>query len=127
MPDIYLCGHGGWGVIGHASIFVQVPSGTEIVFYRDIGNVLYVSEAEAILRRAANALKPARVVTGFQQCPDMSLYPANEFWPQFSRAAGTGGVNWHAAATETKLDFFLMRYPGCRLHWIACGSRQLRK
>ena len=125
MTDIYVCGHGGWGTIGYSSIFVQVPGGTEIVFYKEIGDVLYVREAEAILSGAANALPPARTVTAFKQCPDMTLYPAQEFWSNFGAAAQTGGANWHAVATETKLSFFLMRYPGTRIHWIACSVREL--
>ena len=126
MTDIYVCGHGGWDTIGYSSIFVQVPAGTEVVFYREIGNVLYVSEAEAILRRANNALTPARVISAYQQCPDMTLYPAQNFWSRFGAAAGTGGVFWHAVATETKLSYFLERYPGTRIHWIACSVRELR-
>lgn len=126
MPDIYVCGHGGWGTVGYSSIFVQVPGGTEVVFYKEIGDVLYVSEAEAILRRAGNALKPARVLTAFRQCPDMTLYPAQEFWSNFGAAANTGGVNWHAVSSEAKLSYFLKRYPGARIHWIACSVRELR-
>jgi hypothetical protein len=126
MADIYVCGHGGWGVIGYSSIFIKIPAGTEVVFYKEIGDVLYVSEAEDILRKAANALPPARVETAFHQCPDMTLYPAQEFWNNFGAAAATGGVSWHAVAGESKLSYFLERYPGTRIHWIACSVRELR-
>lgn len=125
MADIYVCGHGGWGVIGYSSIFVQIPSGTEVVFYKEIGDVLYVREAEAILRKAPNALYPARTVDGYKQCPDMSLYPAQEFWSNFGASAEAGGSSWHAVAGETKLSYFLQRYSGCRIHWIACSVREL--
>ena len=127
MADIYVCGHGGWGTIGHASIFVQIPSGTEVIFYKDIGDVLYVSEAEAILKGAPNALPPARTEGAYRQCPDMSLYPAQEFWSNFGAAANAGGASWHAVASETKLSHFLQQYPGTRIHWIACSVRRLHR
>ena len=124
--DIYVCGHGGWGVDGRSSIFVQVPAGTEVVFYKEIGDVLYVSEAEAILRGAPNALRPARVIRSFESCPEMTLYPAREFWQNFGAAATAGGVNWHAVASPTQLSYFLRSHTPSRLHWIACSSRMLR-
>lgn len=126
MTDIYVCGHGGWATIGYSSIFVQIPAGTEVVFYKEIGEVLYVREAEAILRRANNALSPARVIGAYQQCPDMTLYPAQNFWPRFGAAAGVSGAYWHAVATDTNLSYFLERYPGTRIHWIACSVRELK-
>jgi hypothetical protein len=125
MPDIYVCGHGGWGVIGYSSIFVSVPGGTEVVFYKEMGEVLLVREAEDILRRAPSALAPVRTVMAHRQCPDMSLYPAQEFWNRFGAAAATGMVSWHAVAVETRLSYFLERYPGTRIHWIACSVREL--
>jgi hypothetical protein len=126
MPDIYICGHGGWGIIGRSSIFVRIPAATEVLFYKEIGDVLYVSEAEAIMRRAPDALRPARTVGASTQCPDMTLYPAREFWNNFGAAAQAGGVPWHAVAAATRLSQFLERYRGARIHWIACSVRELR-
>lgn len=123
--DIYVCGHGGWGVDGRSSIFVQVPAGTEVVFYKEIGDVLYVSEAEAILRGAPNALRPVRVIRSFESCPEMTLFPAREFWRSLGAAATAGGANWHAVASPTQLSYFLRAYTPSRLHWIACSSRML--
>jgi len=28
-------------------------------------------------------------------------------------------------AAETNLSFFMRRYPGMRIHWIACSVREL--
>jgi len=123
--DIYICGHGGWGVIGRSGIFVPVPTGSEVVFYKEIGDVMLVREAEAILSGGRGALLPERTIRGGMQAPEMSLYPAREFWPQFGAAAQKGGVDWHAVADETPLSYFLERYRGARLHWIACSVREL--
>lgn len=124
--ELYVCGHGGWGTIGRSSIFVPIPAGTEVVFYKEIGDVLYVREAQDILSGSPNALRPARVVRSGMQCPDMVLHPAQEFWEQFSRAATLGGRNWHAVASDTWLSYFLRRYMSCRVHWIACSVRELK-
>jgi hypothetical protein len=126
MAGIYVCGHGGWGTIGYSEVFVEIPASTEVVFYKEIGDVLYVREAEAILAKAPDALNAARILTAYRQCPDMTLYPATEFWDKFGAAASRGGVSWHAVATETKLSYFLQRYPGTQIHWIACSVRELR-
>jgi hypothetical protein len=123
--DIYICGHGGWDVIGRSSVFTTLPGGTEVVFYREVGQELMVSEAEAIMRRDPGALRPARVIKQYTQCPDMTLHPAREFWNEFGAAATGGGVHWHAVAQPTRLRHFLERYPGCRIHWIACSVRSL--
>lgn len=124
--DLYACGHGGWGLIGRSGIFVTVPLSSQIVFYKEIGDVLLVSEAENILRGNNRALEPARTIRGGMQAPEMSLYPAREFWAKFGAAAQEGNVEWHAVAAETRLSYFLERYPGARLHWIACSVRELR-
>lgn len=125
MLDIYVCGHGGWATIGYSSIFVQVPQGCQVLFYKEIGEVLYLEEAMAILRRAGNASIPVRTVTPNQSCPDMTLYPAEKFWGEFGAAANAGGVNWHAVQSETRLNYFLKRYPYAHIHWIACSVREL--
>ena len=126
MSDIYVCGHGGWATIGYSSIFVQVPQGCQLVLYKEIGEVLYLNEAVAILRRAGNAPIPARTVTSYQSCPDMTLYPAENFWGNFNAAANAGGVNWHPVSSETRLNYFLRYYSYARIHWIACSVRELR-
>lgn len=123
--DLYVCGHGGWGIVGRSGIFVPVPLSSEVVFYKQIGDVLLVREAEDILRRNRKALAPERTIRGGMQAPEMSLYPAREFWRNFGAAAQEGNVEWHAVATETRLSYFLERYPGVRLHWIACSVREL--
>ena len=125
--DIYVCGHGGWDVIGRSGIFTTVPQGTEVIFYKEIGDVLYVSEAEAILSGSTAALQPAREIRGGMQAPEMTLYPAREFWTEFGAAAQRSGANWHAVATDTRLSHFLQRYPGTRIHWIACSVRELNR
>ena len=124
--DIYVCGHGGWGTIGRSSIFTRVPTGTEVVFYKEIGDFLLVREAEEILSHSGNAPQPERIVRGGQQAPEMTLYPATEFWKEFGKAASTGGVSWHAVSTDTPLSYFLQRYAWSRIHWIACSVRELR-
>ncbi len=126
MADIYVCGHGGWGTVGRSSVFVKVPQGTEVIFYKEIGDVLYVDEAEAILSKATHALQPARTISALRQCPDMSLYPAMEHWKSFGSAAGGAGSSWHGVSTTTRLSYFLQRYPGSRIHWIACSVRELK-
>lgn len=123
--DLFVCGHGGWGVIGRSGIFVTVPMGTEVVFYKEIGDVLLVREAEAILGHASGAPQPARSIRGGMQAPEMTLYPAREFWTRFGTAAKAGAVEWHAVANDTPLSYFLERYPGVTLHWIACSVREL--
>lgn len=125
--DIYVCGHGDWGTIGRSGIFVTVPSGTEVIFYKEIGDVMLVSEAEAILSGAPNAPLPERVIRGGMQAPDMSLHPAREFWQEFGAAASRSGASWHAVATETHLSQIFERYQGGSLtiHWIACSVRDL--
>jgi hypothetical protein len=125
MADIYVCGHGGWRVIGMSSVFVDVPAFTEVVFYKDIGWELDLTEAEAILRGDANAPQPERTVASFSHCPDMSLLPS-QYDAQFAAAATTGGVNAFVVTAETKLSDLLEQCKGNRIHWMACSSRGLR-
>ena len=126
MADIYVCGHGEWGTIGRANAFVKIPTFTEVLMYKEIGDVLYVSEAEAILSRSKKALQPARVMRSYDSCPDMSLFPAPEFWKEFGSAAKKGGVEWLAVGSETWLSDILTRWH-TRIHWIACSVRGLRE
>jgi hypothetical protein len=125
MPDIYVCGHGGWGIVGRANIFTKVPAGTEVVLYREIGSLLYVPEACDILARSPNALRPARTIKSPNQCPDLTLYPAREFWNALGEAAQRGGTHWLAVAQDTRLSDILRRYGLSRVHWIACEVREL--
>ena len=127
MPDIYVCGHGGWGIIGRASIFTKVPTGTEVVLYKEIGSVLYVPEACEILSRSPNALRPARIINSSTRCPDLTLAPIPEHWGALGRAAESGGTQWLAVAQPTQLKDILLRYGLSRVHWIACEGRMLRK
>lgn len=125
MAEIFVCGHGGWNVMG-ASGFVNLPKFTEILLYKEIGEALYVDEAEDILSGARNALQPTRIIRAYENCPDMSLYPATEHWNSFGSAAKKGGVDWLAVSTETRLSDIVTRWHS-RIHWIACSVRQLRK
>ncbi len=127
MPGIYVCGHGGWGTIGRPSVFTTVPAGAEVVLYTEIGSVLYVSQAVEILSRSGNAPRPVRTIGSRRQCPDLTLYPAQEFWNDFGRAATQGGTQWLAAAQPTSLSSILLRHGLGRVHWIACGVRELRQ
>lgn len=124
MAEIFVCGHGGWGTIGRSRIFVDVTGFTEVLFYKEIGYPLTVAEAMAILSRAPGALQPERSISR-TQCPDMSLYPAREFWNEFGSAAKKGGVEWLAVAQETSLSDLLKRWSGTRIHWIACSVREM--
>ena len=123
--DLYVCGHGGWEVVGRPTVFMPVPAGSEVVFYRDVGDALLVPEAEEILRGSQHALPPERVVRQYMQCPDMTLAPATEFARNFEDAAATRGVRWVAVSGNTRLSDLLARYPRTRIHWIACSVRVL--
>ncbi len=123
--DLYFCGHGGWDTRGHSSVFVEVPAGTEVVFYKEVGYPLTVGEARKILEHDSQALRPVRTIRGPMQAPEMTLYPAQEFWPVFGAAAKVGHADWHAVATETRLGALLQRYRSARIHWIACSVREL--
>jgi len=125
--DIYVCGHGGWDTIGRSAIFTRVPSGSEVVFYKEIGEAMLVSEAEEILSLSPAAPRPERIIEGGQRAPEMTLYPAREFWNEFGRAASASGVNWHAVARDTPLSHFLQTYAWARIHWIACSVRELNR
>jgi hypothetical protein len=125
MPDLYVCGHGGWDAFG-AGIFAKLPRGTEVILYKEIGQFLLVTEAEAILSRSPGALAPERVIDSHKNCPDLTLYPAEEFWSQFGTAANRGGVDWLAVASPTRLSELFQRWAGARIHWIACSGRYMR-
>ncbi len=113
--------------MGRSNVFVEVPPGSEVVFYKDSLEPLSVPEAEAILRGDAGALPPARVIRARMNANEMTLAPATEFWKQFGAAAAARGVNWHAVAAHTPLSYFLHRYPHTRIHWIACSGVVLKK
>ena len=125
MAEIFVCGHGDWGTIGRSSVFVNLPTFTEVLLYKEVGDVLLVSEAEDILSRSKKALQPARVLRSYEHCPDLSLHPAPEFWKEFGSAAKKGGVEWLAVAKETSLSDIVSRWH-TRIHWIACSVRALR-
>lgn len=123
--DLYVCGHGGWEVVGRPTVFKPLPAGSEVVLYREVGDAMLVTEAEDILRGSPHALLPERVIRQYMQCPDMTLAPATEFEPRFAAAAATRGVRWVAVMGHTRLSELLARHPGTRLHWIACSVRVL--
>ncbi len=128
MPDVYLCGHGSWEVIGLASVFVTIPPFTEVVFYKDIGEELDLTEAEAILRGDANAPTAVRTVSGtsFQSCPDMAIFPS-QYEAEFTAAAEAGGVQDQVrfATRECRLSDLADELSGSRIHWLACSVRGL--
>jgi hypothetical protein len=125
--DLYVCGHGGWEVVGRPTVFVPLPAGSEVVLYHEVGETMSVPEAEEILKGSTTALKPVREIRQYMQCPDMTLAPATQFEPNFTAAAAIRGVSWTPVRGHTKLSELLTRYPRTRLHWIACSVRVLQK
>lgn len=125
--DTYVCGHGGWGVIQRATVFVTVPAGAEVCFYKEVGETMSLGEAEAILRGDHDALLPERVIRQYMQAPDMTLYPCPEFQSQFATSAMRGSRRAFMVTGEMKLSELLRRFPSSRLHWMACSVRELAK
>lgn len=125
--DTFVCGHGGWDVIQRATAFVTVPAGSEIWFYKEVGEAMTLGEAEAILRGDPAAPRPERVIRQYMQAPDMTLYACPEFESNFAAAATQGGRQAYMVTGEMMLSELLRRYPSSRLHWMACSVRELAK
>ena len=124
--NIYICGHGGWSTLGSATVFTTVPAGTEIVFYKEVGNPLMLDEAEDVLKGASTAPLPARTVRAYMQTPDMTIYPCPEFEANFAAAAAAGGARAFMVSGQMKLSEVFHRFPGSRIHWMACSVRELK-
>ena len=129
MADIYLCGHGGWDTIKQqASVFFTLPASTQVKIYTQIGEELMLGEARDIMTKSADAKEPARVITAYRSCPNLTLYKCPEFKADFDSFAQQGGCTYHVQMVgEMKLSEFLKskHYAGNTIHWMACGSRML--
>ena len=123
--NVYVCGHGGWDVIQRATVFFAVPAGSEVVFYKEIGNTMDLTEAEALLRGDGTGPLPARQIRSYMQAPDMTLDPCPEFQARFAAAAATGGARAFMVPAQMRLSELIRHFPNSRVHWMACSVREL--
>jgi hypothetical protein len=128
MANFYLIGHGGWDRMSGRA-FVTVPANTSISFYTEIGEILTVGEAIAVLQGGGAA---NRFCEATRSAPNQLLGPLYQegegegrYYTSF-RVAALGvlarGDRYIWVDKLTHLKEFFDDYPGYDFHWLACSE-----
>jgi hypothetical protein len=126
MATVFFFGHGGWDPRGSESGFTPIPKGTTFRFYTQANSLMTLGFGLKLIAGDPSCGEPDQEFREYQQCPDMTLYPAPEFHGHVVRAAQTSGANVVVANAPVKLSSVLRSHAGSDIVWIACRALELQ-
>ena len=126
MAQVFFFGHGGWDPRGASTGFTPVPRGTTLRFYTEANALMTLDYGLKLIRGEPDAGEPEQTFREFQQCPDMTLYPAQEFHGHVVQAARASGANVVVTNAPVKISQVLQQHAGSDIVWIACRALEMQ-